>query len=699
MKSSHRDDDEEQEVYDERSSHRDDDYYEEQDEDDEKGFETVWVQFETPFDESSPSSSRSEATPNDKEEESGLYTQRTRWIRLISLILCLMGTIAILTAITVAFISRGNTKNSSTRQDQLNNQGSFPIAPAPSVPTIMPVTLNQPTTLSVGQPGGENNNTPPSASTIRSPAPTVAPTTLRTSTNPPTILPPLQEGSNTATTPAPTRSPPRTPSPTPGPTSDVQMTPMPVVVAAPPPPTVRPTTPAPTPSPSASTQEPTSTPTRAATRRPTMQPTVFPPTMRPTTVAPTVAPVLTVRPPVVQAAPTTASTETTTDTLESLQVQYAYRENITISFSYPSNDEPSVADWIGIYPTSNMEDLDQDSGFLFTCNTMTLCEDTQNLPRSGQVVFGPRPGGKWPLEPDTYQAVFIRGTREPFHILATSQIITVNPDKILHQINPVLEAVETELRNAMAQDVTLTAKFVRLAFHDCTGGCDGCVDLDFHENDGLQVPLAVLDPIVARHETSDVSRADIWALAYLLAADVAQSRSSIKVDFGMQYVGRKNCEDRFEQCLDKNGFVRACSSTLGPHVDLPLPDITTEDLFHFFAQEFSFTVQETVALMGAHTLGSLERTNTGFPGPNGWVRDNLKLDNDYYKELVGTGPGGRQAPLEDLIENAPPWFRFDIDNSDLPDIADRHAWHAFPPAFDGSGPEEIIMLNADVSAS
>jgi hypothetical protein len=61
------------------------------------------------------------------------------------------------------------------------------------------------------------------------------------------------------------------------------------------------------------------------------------------------------------------------------------------------------------------------------------------------------------------------------------------------------------------------------------------------------------------------------------------------------------------------------------------------------------------------------------------------------------GGSSRSDDLETLIETAPPWFRFDIDNSDFEDIPDRHAWRAFPPAFDGSGPVEILMLTADVS--
>ena len=86
---------------------------------------------------------------------------------------------------------------------------------------------------------------------------------------------------------------------------------------------------------------------------------------------------------------------------------------------------------------------------------------------------------------------------------------------------------------------------------------------------------------------------------------------------------------------------------------LPEADITTSELFHFFDNEFGFSVKETVALMGAHTIGTLARENSGFNGTNGWVRDNLLLDNDYYHELVG---GEEESSTQDLIELVPPWL-------------------------------------------
>ena len=68
----------------------------------------------------------------------------------------------------------------------------------------------------------------------------------------------------------------------------------------------------------------------------------------------------------------------------------------------------------------------------------------------------------------------------------------------------------------------LIPKFLRLGFHDCVGGCDGCVDLTNRDNTGLKEPIEAIYPIVDKFKES-YSRADIWALATLVAADVSHS--------------------------------------------------------------------------------------------------------------------------------------------------------------------------------
>lgn len=272
----------------------------------------------------------------------------------------------------------------------------------------------------------------------------------------------------------------------------------------------------------------------------------------------------------------------------------------------------------------------------------------------------------------------------------TSEVFTVT------DLSAMVADAANDIRVLIGQRPELGPKFVRLGFHDCVGGCDGCVDMLNPDNAGLEVPITALDSIVDEHENEELgfSRADIWALAALVGADEAQPFPV--VDFTLTSIGRRNCEDANDRCLNSQGQQTPCRANRGPHRELPHADITTEDLFHFFRDTFSFGVKATVALFGAHTLGVLTRENSGFDGQDGWVREQTILDNDYYFELVGIVSAG--TPFEDQLDLAPPWFRSFEDNSDLRrsgiDVPDRHVWEAFP---EGEGGQRILMLNADVS--
>ena len=53
-------------------------------------------------------------------------------------------------------------------------------------------------------------------------------------------------------------------------------------------------------------------------------------------------------------------------------------------------------------------------------------------------------------------------------------------------------------------------------------------------------------------------------------------------------------------------------------------------MMSFFATEFGFDANETVALMGAHTLGKASSDNSGFSGP--WISGGTQFfNNEYYK--------------------------------------------------------------------
>jgi Peroxidase len=205
------------------------------------------------------------------------------------------------------------------------------------------------------------------------------------------------------------------------------------------------------------------------------------------------------------------------------------------------------------------------------------------------------------------------------------------------------------------------------------------------DNKGLDVPINALTPIVTKYKGL-MSRTDVWVLATLVGSQVSQPKNAdFKVDFALTEFGRIDCEKQQSVCRNEAGVSHGCSATRGPHRVLPGANTNSHDLFAFFSNNFGFNQRETVAILGAHTIGVLNRKNSGIDGPNGWVVENRILDNGYYVELVG--------PSGNLVQGAPNWKRHFEDNSDLPQ-ADLNVWHGLPPALNG---RFIVMLDSDIA--
>jgi len=223
------------------------------------------------------------------------------------------------------------------------------------------------------------------------------------------------------------------------------------------------------------------------------------------------------------------------------------------------------------------------------------------------------------------------------------------------------EAIENLLSTQDNRAMGMRAKFVRLGFHDCVGGCDGCIDLDNIDNAGLGVPINALTEVVDEFAVNDLTRADIWALAAMIGAETSTPRNG-RLSYDFQWYGRP----------DGN-----CIAGVGEddHT-LPSPDFNTTGLLHFFSTEFNFTARQTAALMGAHSIGTLSQDNSGFDGPNGWDRNNNMLNNGYYDVLVG---GNRNAERpedneETYLLNARNWNQRPVNNSASDTIPNRMQW-------------------------
>ena len=89
---------------------------------------------------------------------------------------------------------------------------------------------------------------------------------------------------------------------------------------------------------------------------------------------------------------------------------------------------------------------------------------------------------------------------------------------------------ETQFGTNSTDDAAMRAKFVRLGFHDCVGGCDGCIDSGA-DNNGLDIPIYALQHIV--DEANELSRADVWAAG----ASQDPDRRNTHIDFSIDMIG------------------------------------------------------------------------------------------------------------------------------------------------------------------
>ena len=101
----------------------------------------------------------------------------------------------------------------------------------------------------------------------------------------------------------------------------------------------------------------------------------------------------------------------------------------------------------------------------------------------------------------------------------------------------------------------------------------------------------------------------------------------------------------------------------------------------FFANEFGFDDNETVALLGAHTLGRASSENSGFSGT--WINGEANFfNNEYYKVdcyiiLVCV----KHIISQKLVDSSLTWRHRDAGT-------DNWQWNV---------PQEVFMLNVDVA--
>ena len=182
--------------------------------------------------------------------------------------------------------------------------------------------------------------------------------------------------------------------------------------------------------------------------------------------------------------------------------------------------------------------------------------------------------------------------------------------------------LRNELEDEFSDNDRLIGSVVRLIFHDCAGQqennfsgiggtiCDGCIDFDNTAHAGLQ-SLAI-DPLEQIYLSSDnnwntrMSRADFWAtvgtIAIQYAQDLDRNTNDILPNIPF-YIGRQDCSS--SPNIDLRNY-------RVPYKSFPNDRGGWNQTLLWFQTNFNFNAQQTVAMIGAHTIGQLHSQFSGY---------------------------------------------------------------------------------------
>jgi hypothetical protein len=165
-------------------------------------------------------------------------------------------------------------------------------------------------------------------------------------------------------------------------------------------------------------------------------------------------------------------------------------------------------------------------------------------------------------------------------------------------------------------------ELLRLVFHDASNfgmssmsGLNGCVDMSFGPNAGLQSSITFLAE-TAEQSGLVISTADLNVLGAIAAVEATGGPTNLPFRFGRKDIP---CE---------------CQINTFPNPESDDAKDGTSELDNTMRDQLGFTRREIAALMGAHTIGQLEPDKSGYDG--GWVRGNERatFDNQYYQGMI-----------------------------------------------------------------
>ena len=230
------------------------------------------------------------------------------------------------------------------------------------------------------------------------------------------------------------------------------------------------------------------------------------------------------------------------------------------------------------------------------------------------------------------------------------------------------------------------AKALRLGFHDCLkykdgqGGCDGCLHFkagkidevfDYHKmsfakvenefitnNNGLGHLAQVLEQIYINPDypnshnlktpkmevslkASGKSRADLWALAAIVAVEFSIEVNNLVCDANGAWNGQCNslygepeCKVNLPRPIKFQTGRRDCVETgEEPYVSVkdeihPNPWGSGQDTLDFYSENFGFNGRQSIAIMGSHTIGRFHGQISLLPYV--WITNGERTFNNQY---------------------------------------------------------------------
>jgi len=183
---------------------------------------------------------------------------------------------------------------------------------------------------------------------------------------------------------------------------------------------------------------------------------------------------------------------------------------------------------------------------------------------------------------------------------------------------------------------SLIPSCVRLAFHQCLGGrCRGCINVDDPNNLHLRRVVEALEPV--RQRNPYVRYGDLWAFAGIVALRVSERLTNVRY-------GRSHT---YAQQLLTFRFGRDDCPT-APYTrevfEFPSFSLGLDHVLRYFGNTFGLSEGESVALLGAHTLGGLRNPLTGGIHRQ-WTDTPDLLDNSFFRGMIDGSRRWQQSPV------------------------------------------------------